>query len=311
MDRLAIEQDAVLVLAVLAEPLAVVREEDDDRPVVDAEALQLVQQVADDPIGRGHLAVVLLGIARGEGLRRLVGGVRLVDVEEEEKGLLRRGAQPVERQPQGLGPRPLEAAEAAAGLELDAVLVEIEAGPQPVLPLEHIGRHRAARGIPLPFQDLRQERQLALLDPRAVEVVADVVAHAVVGRLEAGQQGRVGRERERSRRIGVLEKDGVAPQGIDRRGLHTLVAIGRQVVGTQGVDGDDDDGRALRDIGCGAGLGGAGGEEEQEEEGVAEPRTLTPRPPLPSALPSTGRGGEKTKKRVQSAFAPPLPGGRE
>ena len=35
LEDLAVEEDAVLVLAVLAEPLAVVREEDDERPVVE------------------------------------------------------------------------------------------------------------------------------------------------------------------------------------------------------------------------------------------------------------------------------------
>ena len=41
VDGLVVEQDAVLLLAVLAQALAVVGEQDDQRPVVDAEPLQL------------------------------------------------------------------------------------------------------------------------------------------------------------------------------------------------------------------------------------------------------------------------------
>ena len=58
LERLAVEEDAVLLLAVVAQPLAVVGEEDDDRPVVDPLLLQLGEQVADDRVGGGDLAVV-------------------------------------------------------------------------------------------------------------------------------------------------------------------------------------------------------------------------------------------------------------
>ena len=42
-----------------------------------------------------------------------------------------------------------------------------------------------------------------------------------------------------------LEEDGVAPQGVDRRRLDAAVAVGRQVVGAQGVDRDQENGNEL------------------------------------------------------------------
>ncbi len=58
VERLAVEEDAVLLLAVLAQPLAVIREQDHDRAVVEAAAPQLPDEVAHDRVGRRDLAVV-------------------------------------------------------------------------------------------------------------------------------------------------------------------------------------------------------------------------------------------------------------
>ena len=52
------------------------------------------------------------------------------------------------------------------------------------------------------------------------------------------------RQGQRQWAVGVLEEDGVAAQGVDRRRLDAAVAVGRQVVGAQGVDRDQDDRRA-------------------------------------------------------------------
>ncbi len=86
--RFAVEKDPVLVLAVLAEPFAVVRQEDDEGAVVEALLLQEPEEGPDDRVGRRDLAVVGTSrVARREGLRRRVGGVRLVEVEDGQEGL--------------------------------------------------------------------------------------------------------------------------------------------------------------------------------------------------------------------------------
>jgi hypothetical protein len=53
------------------------------------------------------------------------------------------------------------------------------------------------------------------------------------------------RERERHGRVGVLEKDGVVAERVDRRRLHVFVPIGGQMIGAERVDGDEDDRRML------------------------------------------------------------------
>src|SRR6185436_8464475 len=87
-------------------------------------------------------------------------------------------------------------------------------------------------------------------------------ADAVLPGQEAGEQRRVGRKRQRRRRVGVREEDRVAAQRVQVRRLDPLVAVCRQVVRAQGVDGDQDDGRAGGDIGGGGGAGAGDGEQQ-------------------------------------------------
>ena len=58
MDRLVVDEQAVLLLAVIAEALAVIRQQDDRRSVVELVRLQVADQPADDLVGVGDLAVV-------------------------------------------------------------------------------------------------------------------------------------------------------------------------------------------------------------------------------------------------------------
>ena len=88
---LAVEEDPVLVLAVVAEPLAVVGEEDDDRLVVDPFRFQETEEASDDRVGGRDLPVVgPRRVPAPEGLRRIVRRVRLVEMEEREQRLFRR-----------------------------------------------------------------------------------------------------------------------------------------------------------------------------------------------------------------------------
>ena len=86
MELLAVEEDPVLALPVVAEPLAVVREEDDQARIVEAPRLQPVEEPPDDRVGRGDLAVVGVRVPALERLGRVVGAVGLEEVEEGEDG---------------------------------------------------------------------------------------------------------------------------------------------------------------------------------------------------------------------------------
>ena len=83
VDRLVVEEQAVLLLAVIAEAFAVIRQQHDRRSVVELMRLQVVDEAADDLVGVGDLAVV--GRVLREARRRRVGLVRLVEMQEQER----------------------------------------------------------------------------------------------------------------------------------------------------------------------------------------------------------------------------------
>src|SRR5687767_8958491 len=74
LNRLAIEKDAVLILAVIAEPLAMVGEDHDQRIVVHLRLLEMLHEGADDRVDGLDLRVV----------RGLVRRVRLEEMKEEK-----------------------------------------------------------------------------------------------------------------------------------------------------------------------------------------------------------------------------------
>ena len=117
LQRFAIEQDPVLVFAVLAEPFAVIGEKDDRRLVVEAFLFQRIEEAADDRIGRLNVGVV----------GRLVRRVRLVDVKEEKEWMRLVLGDPLVGDLARLIARPLGAPEAEeVRIEIDGVVPEIE-----------------------------------------------------------------------------------------------------------------------------------------------------------------------------------------
>ena len=80
-----------------------------------------------------------------------------------------------------------------------------------------------------------------------------------------------GVRRQRLRRVGVgaLEDDAVGRERIDRRRLHLLVAVRRQVIGPQRVDRDEDDrsvDRSRRASEAPAAEGGQDGTERRKQK---------------------------------------------
>src|SRR4029453_6068449 len=85
-DLLAIEKDAVLVLAVVAQPLPMVGKEDDDRAVVEPFLAEEIEEASDDRVGGGDFSVVRRRrVARAERIGRGIRRVRLVEVEKGEE----------------------------------------------------------------------------------------------------------------------------------------------------------------------------------------------------------------------------------
>ena len=238
----------MLLLAVVPEPFTVVRGDDHDRPVVDADLPEMLEQPADDGVRGGHLSVVRVGVAPPERLGRVPRHVRLVDVEEVEKRPRGMRVQPALREAEGDAPRALLVGEARAVARVERVLVLVEQAGEPRLAPEHVRRDRGPRRVAPRLQQAREVRV-----PGTVEGEADVVAHAVLRGQEAGEHRDVRRQRHRAGAPRALEEERVPPKAIEMRRLDPRVAVGGQPVGPERVDRDQHDGRlreALGDAGA-------------------------------------------------------------
>ena len=161
--------------------------------------------------------------------------MRLVEVEEEEEGAVLHRPLPGERGVGRLAARALGEAERVVEVDRDAGVVDVEAVAHPGVGAQHVGRDGGAGRVARAAQHRRQ-----VGEPGAVVLVADVVAHSVLGGEAAGEHRQVRREGQRRVAVGPLEEDGVLPEGVEGRRLHPPVAVGRQVVRAQGVDRDQD-----------------------------------------------------------------------
>ena len=215
-DRLAVEKDAVLVLAVVAESLAVVGEEHDERAVVDLPHAEKVEKPSGDRVRRRDLAVVGVGsITRLQRLRRLVGRVRLVEVEKREEAPVRRlRADPALEPAARVVPGPLKLPDRLGGVaRLDGIVVEVEALADSGPAVENDRRDGAARRVPARLQPRREGRVVL------AETVSEVVAHAVLIGKQPGEERRVRWQRQGHVRDRVVEDDRVGGQAVEVRGF--------------------------------------------------------------------------------------------
>ena len=239
VDSLVVHEQPVLLLAVVAEPFSVIRQQDDRRPVVQLMRLQVLDQASDDFVGVRDLSVV--GRVFRKTFRRRVRLVRLVEMEEEKRARGAGGCEPL------LGDRFRRAAvalhltDARVERRLRHLAVEeVESLADSRLLAQHEGRDDGRRRVPAVAEHLRQH-PFARLDGEA-----DVVAHAGLERQAPREQRGVGRQRLRRVRVGALEHDAVCGKRVDGGRLHLRVAVGRQMIGAQRVDRDEDDRSARR-----------------------------------------------------------------
>jgi hypothetical protein len=229
----------VRALAVLAEALAVVGGGEDERARERAPAFEVAQQPADLRVHERHFAVVRRGAkARGQVAGRLVGGVRVVVVQPEEKGRRRsgRGTEPAQRGVGGGIGGALDVRSAprvvAAG---QVVVVGREAAVETEAPVEREARDER-RGPVSRTRELLGRR----LHLRRHHVAA-VVAHAMADRGEAGEHRGVRRTGEWHVRDGRREPHPARGQRIERGRHGRGVPVGAEMVRPQRVDGDEED----------------------------------------------------------------------
>ena len=148
-----VDEEGVRVLAVLAEALAVVGEEDEDRAVPDPRALQPRDEAPHDLVGVGDLAEVRLArVAREERLRRLVGRVGVVEVDPGEELLRLHALEPREGEVHHLVALLLDGAEVHDLVlrEVEVVGVVVEALVEAPARVEHPGADEGAGRVAAP-----------------------------------------------------------------------------------------------------------------------------------------------------------------
>ncbi len=269
VHRRLVDEVAVLGLAVVAEALPVIgREHHRDRPrrpLLEGrdEAPQLL-------IHGRHLAQVgRLRVAGTEGLRRLVGGVRVEIVHPGEPGLrgspVEPGEGPVGRLPGApLGP---------PGREV--VVVVLEPPGEAEAARQNEARDEGGGVVPGGPEPLREKGVL-----RAE--VAGVLVDTVPRREEAGEQGGVGGQRLGNRRVGLAETEAPRRERIEGRRLDPS-RLGADRIGTRGVERDEQD--------RGAGGWGVGGRRRRRLRAGHRP---PPRPPRRARRASDARGGGRS-----------------
>src|SRR5271170_6976458 len=86
MHRGVVDEETVLILAMLPEGLAVIAEGDDQRRIVEAVLFEPSHQVAEFVIGVGNLAIVgVIAVLRPVRFRRIVRTMRIVKMQPEKK----------------------------------------------------------------------------------------------------------------------------------------------------------------------------------------------------------------------------------
>ena len=241
-QRRLVDEDGVRHLAVLSQRLAVVGEHGDHRIGLATGRAKPVEEAPELRVGEGDLAVVEpAGELRPVGLGGIVGCVGVVEMDPDEERPPARVGEPPERVVDDLVGRPLGARSGDGALP--EVLGEgVEALPEAEGGGHRVGPDEGRRAVALRLQP-GGERLVA-----RVEGKDDVVAHAVHGRIEAGQDRRVRRPGHGYRGLGLLEPRAPRGEGVEGPRARLARAVDADVVGPQGVDGDEEEVRSRRPV---------------------------------------------------------------
>ena len=250
-------------LAVLAERLAVVGDDDDERVIEHARGAERADQAADERVDAGDFAGVRRGgVTRAERLGRIVGSMGVVEVDPGEERSGARSTEPGERTLDHRRTRALGFERRLAGAARNHVVVDREAAPEPESMVEHEGADERAGVIARVVKAGGERRQ------RVGKRSAAVLMHAVVDGQHPGKQCRVGWKGERSCRGDGVESDARLGDGVEARSFGSLGAVAAEVIRAQGVERHQQDVRAgcLRRARARCNEQQAGGENVPREE---------------------------------------------
>ena len=214
------------------------------------------QQLTDGGVDERHLGVVAVGLAgaaaggqpepAGVGVVEEVGGVRLDVVDPEKEGAAAAGV--VVEPGQGLlvevlgGGLAAEQAQPAPAGEHFAVGGEVLGEARQAVAEGPVG-DEAGGDVAVPRQDLGQRRQAAA-DAEAV------AGGAVLVRVERGEHRGDRRSGQRLDGARGGEAGGTGEQAVEVGAGGAVVAVAREPVRAQGVDGDEEDVGRSRGGGC-------------------------------------------------------------
>ena len=235
LHRGVVDEKAVRPLAVPAEALPVVPDQDEQRVVRERVLVQPVEQPPDQGIGEQHLRVIGgFGVAADPGrprFRRLVGPVRVIEVDPGEEPFLLHPVHPVERRLEDLVPGALHAVEAdpLELAEVEVVEVAVESLVEPPAGVDDEGGDE--RAGPVPRRAQRLGERFGVLP----HVVAAVVPYSIEHRVGPGEHGGVGGQGERHGGGRLLEEDSLGRYPAEGGRLDPVVAVLGQVTRRQGV----------------------------------------------------------------------------
>ena len=239
LERRLVDEDAVLLLSVLAEHFPVIADGGHDAAA--GARRQLREQAPDLAIHVCHLAGIPL-VARPvlPVAGRLVGRVRIVVVDPQKIGPVARGpGRPCQR---GVGDRfgaALRVSLLPHPLGDHRVVVQREAPAEAEAAIEHPRRHERGRVVSVTGEDGRQRRDVGGKRRNAI------VAHAVLGRVQPGHEAAVRWQGQRSRRERAGETRAGAGEGVEVGGEGLAGDDSAHVVGASRVEGQQDEGRRL------------------------------------------------------------------
>ena len=180
-QSVVVHEVSVGPFAVAAQGLSVIAQDDDDRLLVQPIGVEPGNETSHLRVDKGDLAVIETGrtspaVLRQEGLRRLVGRVRVVEVDPDKEGILLLSLEPGQSGVHDLVGWPLDAGEVEmlVLLEIELVVVHVEALVETPSPVEDEGADEGSGLVALRREDLGK-RSLRLAEGRAA-VDADPVA---------------------------------------------------------------------------------------------------------------------------------------
>ena len=228
-----IQENAVFLFLVIAQPFAMVRRKHDERRLVQAARLQKIDEFPHQRVAVRNLAVVRVRVLLAIRRRRCVRRVRLVQVEKKEERPLLVPGDPLFGDGQRLGARSLHLPDRcfrSCG-DGECCVVVVEAAIDARVFSQDVRRNGRTGGIARAFHAFSECRDVS------IQREPDIVAGSVLERQQPGQHRRV-----RWQRLRAVRERRTVDQAVGRECVDVWhrdrAAVKSQVVRPQRVDRD-------------------------------------------------------------------------